>query len=164
MRVTRWKTSMVIIAVIALSGCTKSPEDVSYHGRSVSNGSYHGMWKSRANDGSSQELAHLLIFDQGTKPFQGSSFVGPKVHTTTQRGVPLNPTGFTLAPEGIFLNGKRIEGRDGERVFVVLMFEDSKVIPVRLSDSELECLTRDKIERIESSTVWEKILNAAHAE
>ncbi len=38
--------SLVILLVITVLGCMKSPGNLSHHGRSFSEGSYHGFWTS----------------------------------------------------------------------------------------------------------------------
>jgi hypothetical protein len=145
----------MLVSIGLTSGCQKNTWQL--HSRSASGVNYSGIWRSNGTDHTSLEVAHLLVFDLSSQ----NNYMTPSGRSWAIPGRRPDPTGIAICPEGIFLYGKRLEGASGERVFV---WTKSKVIPVSLSTLELDELSRNKIERIETTEVWKKIMDMARAE
>lgn len=59
-------------------------------------------------------------------------------------------------PEGLYVNGERVETSEGRRVFV---FADSRELrPLELTDSQLRTLTYESVDELERSDLWENVI------
>lgn len=151
-----WQVSLRrLLVVVALSGGALGligrqvllrDRYASYPGEVVD---VQSLWKAKI--GQKLELTNMVVYPKGIR---GHSMTAGLLGSTPY------PKGVSLLPEGVFLDGMRVE-RDC-RVFV--MSSERQLIPIKLSPPELKSLTPETAEDISQTAAWAKIKDIYEAE
>lgn len=140
--------SFVALWVIILAGCEMSRDGRSVTGKMPSGAGYVGMWNA------CDELQHLVIEPQYAQStviaISGPSPDHPQ------------PDSICSYSDGLYLNCTQVD-LSKARIFVFT--KDQKMVPINLSEAELELFVPEAMDNVSNLPVWhEKIRPVVDAE